>query len=81
MPPGEFADQDQLSRVSAADAYLRLGELEQAIDSARTAIPMARSLTSPRLVGRIRKFSDRLEPYSTTIQVREFRACLAPDRR
>ncbi|MFI6453459.1 helix-turn-helix domain-containing protein [Streptosporangium amethystogenes] len=66
----------QLSRVSAVDAYLGLGELEQAIDSVRTAIPMARSLTSPRLVGRIQKFSDRLEPYSATIQVREFRAYL-----
>ncbi|MEU0483957.1 hypothetical protein ABZ260_32830 [Streptosporangium sp. NPDC006013] len=66
----------QLSRVGAADACLGLGELEQAVDSARTAIPMARSPTSSRLVGRIRKLSDRLEPYSATIQVREFRAYL-----
>lgn len=66
----------QLSRVSAADAYLGLGEIEQAVETVRTAIPMARSLASPRLVGRIRKFSDRLEPYATTIQVKEFRAYL-----
>jgi hypothetical protein len=37
---------------------------------------MARSLTSVRSVERIHKFSDRLEPYATTIQVKEFRAYL-----
>jgi len=65
----------QLNRVNAADAYLNMGEVEQAVDSARAAIPMARSLTSPRSVERIRKFSTRLESYDT-IQVREFRAYL-----
>ncbi|MFB9677090.1 helix-turn-helix domain-containing protein [Streptosporangium vulgare] len=66
----------QLSRMSAAEAYLGMGELEQAVDSARATIPTARSLTSSRLVERIRKFSDRLEPYGTTVQVREFRSYL-----
>lgn len=66
----------QLSRVSAAEAYLGLGELERAVDSARAAVPMARSLTSPRLVGRIRRFAGRLDPYGTTVQVREFRSFL-----
>ncbi|MEU4831729.1 helix-turn-helix transcriptional regulator [Streptosporangium sp. NPDC023615] len=66
----------QLSRVSAAEAYLGMGELERAVDSVRATIPMARSLTSSRLVGRIRTFSDRLEPYGTAVQVREFRAYL-----
>jgi transcriptional regulator with XRE-family HTH domain len=66
----------QLNRVNAADAYLDMGELEQAVDSVRAAIPMARSLTSVRSVERIRKFSDRLEPYGTTVQAREFRAYL-----
>ena len=65
----------QLNRMSAAEAYLGMGELEQAVDSARAAIPMAKSLTSARSVERIRKFAKRLEPYDT-IQVREFRAYL-----
>ncbi|WP_405149829.1 helix-turn-helix domain-containing protein [Sphaerisporangium sp. NBC_01403] len=66
----------QLNRVNAAEAYLGMGEVEQAVESARPAIPMARSLTSVRSVERIRKFSDRLEPYAETIQVKEFRAYL-----
>ncbi|WSA14036.1 hypothetical protein OHB15_30615 [Streptosporangium subroseum] len=66
----------QLNQVNAAEAYLGMGEVEQAVNSARAAIPMARSLTSVRSVERIRKFSDRLEPYGTTVQVREFRAYL-----
>ncbi|MEV7008946.1 helix-turn-helix transcriptional regulator [Streptosporangium sp. NPDC051022] len=66
----------QLNRVNAAEAYLGMGEVEQAVDAARAAIPMARSLTSARSVERLRKFSARLEPYGTTIQVREFRAYL-----
>ncbi|GAA0834887.1 hypothetical protein GCM10009525_40390 [Streptosporangium amethystogenes subsp. fukuiense] len=65
----------QLNRVNAADAYLSMGEVEQAVDSARVAIPMGRSLTSTRSIERVRKFSERLEPYDT-IQVREFRAYL-----
>ncbi len=66
----------QINRMNAADAYLGMGEVEQAVESARAAIPMARSLTSVRSVERIRKFSDRLEPYATTIQVKEFRSYL-----
>ncbi|GAA3509228.1 transcriptional regulator with XRE-family HTH domain/tetratricopeptide (TPR) repeat protein [Streptosporangium album] len=66
----------QINQVSVAEAYLGMGEVEQAVDSARAAVPMARSLTSARSVERIRKFSARLEPYGTTVQVREFRAYL-----
>ncbi|MEV7969013.1 helix-turn-helix domain-containing protein [Sphaerisporangium sp. NPDC088356] len=66
----------QINRMNAADAYLGMGEVEQAVDSARAAIPMARSLTSVRSVERIRKFSERLEPYAATVQVKEFRAHL-----
>ncbi len=66
----------QLNQVNAAEAYLGMGEVEQAVDAARAAIPMARSLTSARSVDRLRKFSAKLEPYGTTIQVREFRAYL-----
>ncbi|GAA4200524.1 hypothetical protein GCM10022252_53870 [Streptosporangium oxazolinicum] len=66
----------QINRMNAAEAYIGMGEVEQAVESARAAIPMARSLTSVRSVERIRKFSDRLEPYETTVQVREFRAYL-----
>ncbi|MFC4536238.1 helix-turn-helix domain-containing protein [Sphaerisporangium dianthi] len=66
----------QLARVNAAEAYLGMGEVDQAVDVARTAISSARSLTSARLVERIRRFSDRLEPYGATVQVKEFRAYL-----
>ncbi|MFB9249325.1 helix-turn-helix domain-containing protein [Sphaerisporangium melleum] len=66
----------QLNKMSAAEAYLGMGEVEQAVDSARAAIPLASSLTSVRSVERIRKFSDRLEPYAATVQVKEFRAYL-----
>ncbi|MFF5205381.1 helix-turn-helix domain-containing protein [Streptosporangium sp. NPDC000396] len=66
----------QINQVSVAEAYLGMGEVEQAVDSARAAVPMTRSLTSVRSVERIRKFSARLEPYGTTVQVREFRAYL-----
>ncbi|GGK89251.1 hypothetical protein Sme01_49520 [Sphaerisporangium melleum] len=66
----------QLNRINAAEAYLSMGEVEQAVDSARAAIPLASSLTSVRSVERIRTFSDRLEPYAATIQVKEFRAHL-----
>ncbi|GAT68500.1 transcriptional regulator [Planomonospora sphaerica] len=69
----------QLNRVNLAEAHLGMGEVEQAVDSARAAVPMARSLTSTRLVGRIRKFSDRLKPYGTVVQVKEFRAHLAEE--
>ncbi len=63
----------QINRVSAAGAYLAMGELEQALASARAAIPMAKGLTSARSVGRLKDFADHLQPYGTTVAVREFR--------
>ncbi|MGW4643563.1 helix-turn-helix domain-containing protein [Sphaerisporangium sp. NPDC004334] len=69
----------QLNRVNAADAYLSMGEVERAVDMARTAIPAARSLTSVRAVERVRRFSDRLTPYADTVHVKEFRAHLAAE--
>lgn len=66
----------QLNRMNVAEAYLGMGEVEQAVDAARAAVPMARSLTSARSVQRLKKFSAGLEPYGTTVQVREFRAHL-----
>lgn len=63
----------QFTYVSAAEAYLGMGELEQAVESARTAIPMARRLTSARAIERLRVFADRLTPYEDSVCVREFR--------
>ncbi|WP_344972431.1 helix-turn-helix transcriptional regulator [Streptosporangium fragile] len=63
----------QLNRVHAAEAYLDMGELEQAIDSARAAIPMTKALTSARSTDLLRRFADRLEPYGDSVMVREFR--------
>ncbi|MEU9887656.1 helix-turn-helix transcriptional regulator [Sphaerisporangium sp. NPDC051011] len=63
----------QFNRVHAADAYLSMGELDQALDSARAAIPMAKTLSSARSVEFVQAFADRLEPYGTTVAVREFR--------
>ncbi|WP_424528245.1 helix-turn-helix transcriptional regulator [Sphaerisporangium viridialbum] len=63
----------QLAHVNAAEAYLGAGELEQALNFARAATPVAKSLSSPRLVERVRGFSGQLDPYGSTVQVREFR--------
>jgi len=62
----------QLNRVHAAEAYLGMGELEQAIDVARATIPAAKALTSTRSVELIQRFADQLGPYKGSIMVREF---------
>ncbi|MEV6984690.1 helix-turn-helix transcriptional regulator [Sphaerisporangium sp. NPDC051017] len=66
----------QLSRVSAAEAYLGMGELEQALDSAGKSLSMAKTLTSSRSLERLYRFDKHLTPYANTIHVREFRAHL-----
>ena len=63
----------QLNRVNAAGAYLGMGELEQAIDLARAAIPATKALNSARSTERLQKFADELDPYSSSIMVRQFR--------
>jgi tetratricopeptide (TPR) repeat protein len=68
-----FSRAVQLSQVNAAEAYLGMGELEQALDSARAAIPMTKALTSARSVERLQKFAGQLEPYGDSVMVREFR--------
>jgi Aldo/keto reductases, related to diketogulonate reductase len=65
-----------LNRVNVAETYLSKGELEQALDHARAATTGATALTSPRLIGHVKRFDKRLKPYENTIQVREFRAYL-----
>ncbi|WP_440081590.1 helix-turn-helix domain-containing protein [Streptosporangium sp. LJ11] len=62
----------RLNRVHAAEAYLGMGELEQALDSARAAIPETKALASTRSVELIRRFAGQLEPYGDSIMVREF---------
>ncbi|MEV8638237.1 helix-turn-helix domain-containing protein [Streptosporangium sp. NPDC051023] len=63
----------QLNQVHAAEAYLEKGELEQALDSARAAIPAAKALSSARSVELVRRFAARLEPCGGSMMVREFR--------
>ncbi|GAA3813336.1 hypothetical protein GCM10022226_37580 [Sphaerisporangium flaviroseum] len=63
----------RFTQVNAAEAQLGMGELEQALDTARAVIPSAKSLTSIRLVERVREFSGGLEPYGKSMLVREFR--------
>ena len=62
-----------LNRVAAAHAQLSLGELDQAVDSAQKAVADGRSLNSPRLIERVKRFDKRLKPYERSIHVREFR--------
>jgi DNA-binding XRE family transcriptional regulator len=66
----------QLNRLNMATAYLGMGELEQSLECARATVPEAKRLASTRLIGRIRKFDKKLEPYAQTIKVREFRSHL-----
>ncbi len=63
----------QFNRIHAAEAYLAMGELEQALGSARAAIPMTKPLSSARSVEFIRGFAGQLEPYGKSTAVREFR--------
>jgi hypothetical protein len=66
----------QLTRISMAEAYLGMGELEAALTSARAAIPAAQRITSPRLVERVQRFDKQLGPHAKTVKVREFRSYL-----
>jgi hypothetical protein len=63
----------QFNRVHAAESYLAVGELEHALDSARSAVLMTKALNSARAVEFVERFSAQLEPYNDTIAVREFR--------
>ncbi|GGK63629.1 hypothetical protein Sme01_05870 [Sphaerisporangium melleum] len=70
---GHMPRSAQFNQVHAADAYLSMGELEQSLDTARAAVPAAKSLSSTRSIEFVQAFAARLEPHSTTIAVREFR--------
>jgi hypothetical protein len=70
---GRFLRSAQFNRMHAAEAYLGMGELEQALDFARPAVPMARTLNSSRAVEFVERFTAQLDPYNDTIAVREFR--------
>ncbi|GII75731.1 hypothetical protein Sru01_07130 [Sphaerisporangium rufum] len=63
----------QINRTLAANSYLKLGEVEQALEVARPAIPAAKALASPRTVDFVKKFDENLTPYAGTVAVREFR--------
>ncbi|WP_184985227.1 helix-turn-helix domain-containing protein [Sphaerisporangium rubeum] len=70
---GRLPRSAQFNRMHAADAYLNLGELDQALATARPAVRQAKTLSSKRSVEFVKSFTTRLDPHSTTIAVREFR--------
>ncbi|MEO3810827.1 helix-turn-helix transcriptional regulator [Sphaerisporangium sp. B11E5] len=70
---GKFARSAQFNRMHAAESYLGLGELDQALHTARPAVPTARSLSSTRAVEFVERFTAQLEPHRDVIAVREFR--------
>jgi tetratricopeptide (TPR) repeat protein len=68
-----FSRAVQFNFVHKATAQLGLGELEEALDSARAAVPMANALTSRRSVEMVKAFDKKLAPYSGERQVRDWR--------
>ncbi|SDH33631.1 Transcriptional regulator, contains XRE-family HTH domain [Sinosporangium album] len=70
---GLFVRAVQLGRVDAANAHLAMGDLDQAVATARATVPAAKTLASSRTAQLIRRFANRLEPYGTSPHVREFR--------
>ncbi|GII94870.1 helix-turn-helix domain-containing protein [Sinosporangium siamense] len=63
----------QFTRLQLASARLGAGDVEQALTDVEPVVLGARSLTSARLTASLRRFVTALEPYSSTVQVREFR--------
>lgn len=70
---GKYDRSAQFNRMHAAESYLAIGELDQALHTARPAVPLARSLTSSRAVDYVERFTTQLEPHRDRIAVREFR--------
>ncbi|WP_162642056.1 hypothetical protein [Streptosporangium sp. 'caverna'] len=54
--------------------------MEQALASARAAIPMAKALTFARSVEGLRQFAGQLEPYGDRVMVRELHSHLNHER-
>lgn len=70
---GRLPRSAQINRVHAAEAHVKLGDVEQALEAARPAILATKALASPRTVGFLKGFDKHLDPYADTIAVREFR--------
>ncbi|GII96368.1 helix-turn-helix domain-containing protein [Sinosporangium siamense] len=62
----------QLTRLSAADSYLGMGDLDQAVDTARQAISGLKELTSTRAGNRALGFAKRLKADFPGSQANEF---------
>ncbi|MCG5218073.1 hypothetical protein [Streptosporangium sp. KLBMP 9127] len=62
----------QLTHISAAKSQLAMGELEQALDSARAAARGAKELTSTRAITFVRDFHIQLQPHRANRLVKEF---------
>ncbi|MEU7002687.1 hypothetical protein [Nonomuraea sp. NPDC046570] len=73
---GGYLRSVQLTRISAAESYLAMGELEGALVSARQALPVLKELTSTRAKGKILSFAKHLQLHRDTREVREFDAYL-----
>jgi hypothetical protein len=69
----EFQRSAQLNKIHRAQTALGLNELDQALNLARSAVPMVNRLTSARAVEHIKAFDAELDPYAAEPQVRDWR--------
>jgi transcriptional regulator with XRE-family HTH domain len=70
---GKFPRSVQINTVHLAETAIGMGELDAAIGHARAAVPMARALSSRRIVGYLTHFDHTLAPYAAEPRVREWR--------
>ena len=71
----------QFNTVHAATARLGLNELDQALISAKKAVPMANTLTSRRTVELVKAFDKKLDPHAEEPRVRDWRDYLRTELR
>ena len=77
----DFPRAIQFNTVHAATAQLGLHELDQALASAKKAVPMANTLTSRRTVELVKKFDKKLDPHAEEPRVRDWRDYLRTELR
>lgn len=71
----------QFNQIHRAQALLGMNEVEEAINSARRAVPMASALTSARSVALVSEFDRELTPHTAEPSVREWREYLRAELR
>ncbi|WP_329242989.1 helix-turn-helix domain-containing protein [Actinoallomurus sp. NBC_01490] len=71
----------QFNTVHAATAQLGLNELDQALASAKKAVPMANTLTSRRTIELVKAFDNKLDSHADEPRVRDWRDYLRTELR